>query len=128
MRKGKRTHPVLSSRVELTTEVAVGDVQERAVDEAGDLDSVRGDEELHALDRTLGDAAGAVASLVAVRDGIALGGADLAQLLRCPDTEVCVDRQRMHKRGPESNSPSGALRNAVWQRDFSPSVVELQRL
>ena len=70
------TIAIRTVRVELAARVALGDVDLRQVADAGDLDVVRGLDEVRARDRAVGDEARAVAGLDAPRDLDALRVSD----------------------------------------------------
>ena len=82
------TYAILSSRVELTTEITILNVELRLVDDAGHHVRLAVGNELHALDGTLGHETGAVALLGAVGNDITLGGTDVAHLGGTPQAEV----------------------------------------
>ena len=87
--QAKNAHAVLSSGVELTAEVAAGNVNFRLVDETSHHVRVAVEEDLHALDGTLGHDASAVALFGAVGDDLALGVGNVVQSGRAPKTEIC---------------------------------------
>jgi hypothetical protein len=89
-------------RVEFTSRVISGDVDELLLDEAGDLDVVGGLHELETSDGTLGDDTGTIARLCAPSDTLTLDVTDEGVWFRgTPEAEVinAVDDGSLAERG-----------------------------
>jgi hypothetical protein len=136
------THKISTVRIHLATIIALEDVDLGLVDEAHDLDVVRGLYELNTCQRTGGDEAGSMPGLGAPCDHGSLDVADFAPVFGgCPEAEICgrgasgqrdnaseENRPAGAKQRREQHTPSSPFMNDVWHSDFGPSVVELQML
>ena len=84
----KETNQISTVRVHFSSRVSSSDIDLRLVDETGHHVRLAVEEQLHALDGTLGHDAGAVTLLSAVRNDLTLGVGDVVQCRRTPEAEV----------------------------------------
>ena len=85
----KVTHPILSSRVKLTSSVTTGNVDLCLIDDARHHIRLAVVQELHALNRSRGHDARAMTGLSAIGNDLALRIRDIVEGWGTPEAEVC---------------------------------------